>query len=204
MQPLLDTPRNILIAVDESKGAELAFRWAVDCFIRPDDKIFLIHVRRSPWDQQGAPATGVKSSSGSVGLLPACIDFSMAMTMRFSPELAKKFDENSKTQADLTMEKYMALAAESQLQCAGNILEGDERDVICKEVLRVCADILIVGCRGLNPLQKAFLGSVSDYCARHSACPVVIVKPASKTRGANGEDEEPGGSFQVKEQEDMD
>eukprot|EP00244_Chara_vulgaris_P002631 TRINITY_DN14684_c0_g1_i1.p1 TRINITY_DN14684_c0_g1~~TRINITY_DN14684_c0_g1_i1.p1 ORF type:complete len:129 (-),score=27.74 TRINITY_DN14684_c0_g1_i1:264-650(-) len=128
----------------------------------------------------------------------------MAMTMRFSPDLAKKFDENSKTQADVTMEKYMALAAESQLQCAGNILEGDERDVICKEVLRVCADILIVGCRGLNPLQKAFLGSVSDYCARHSACPVVIVKPASKTRGANGEDEESGGSFQVKEQEDLD
>ena len=32
------------------------------------------------------------------------------------------------------------------------------------------ANLIIDGCR-------AFLGSVSDYCAHHANCPILIVKP---------------------------
>ncbi len=31
---------------------------------------------------------------------------------------------------------------------------GDEKHEICKEVLWVCADVLIVGSRGLNRMQR--------------------------------------------------
>ena len=42
------------------------------------------------------------------------------------------------------------------------------------------ADLLVVGCRGHGGLTATVLGSVSQYCAQHAPCPVVIMrgKPA--------------------------
>jgi Universal stress protein UspA and related nucleotide-binding proteins len=37
-------------------------------------------------------------------------------------------------------------------------------------------DLLVVGSRGLGGFQELFLGSVSQQCAHHSPCPVVIVR----------------------------
>lgn len=41
------------------------------------------------------------------------------------------------------------------------------------------ADLLVVGSRGRNPLSSLLLGSVSDYCAQHAPCPVLIVPPSA-------------------------
>jgi nucleotide-binding universal stress UspA family protein len=43
------------------------------------------------------------------------------------------------------------------------------------------ADLLVVGCRGHSGLTGAVLGSVSQYCVHHAACPVMIMrgKPAA-------------------------
>jgi nucleotide-binding universal stress UspA family protein len=38
------------------------------------------------------------------------------------------------------------------------------------------ADLLVVGSRGHGGFAAALLGSVSQHCAQHSACPVVIVR----------------------------
>ena len=36
-------------------------------------------------------------------------------------------------------------------------------------------DLIVIGCRGLSKLKKAFIGSVSDYVIRHSGIPVLTV-----------------------------
>jgi nucleotide-binding universal stress UspA family protein len=38
------------------------------------------------------------------------------------------------------------------------------------------ADLLVVGCRGHGGLAGAMLGSVSQFCAHHAPCPVVIMR----------------------------
>nr|GMD44331.1 Adenine nucleotide alpha hydrolases-like superfamily protein [Ipomoea batatas] len=41
----------------------------------------------------------------------------------------------------------------------------------------MAVDLVVVGSRGLGQIKRAVLGSVSDYCAHHARCPVLIVKP---------------------------
>ncbi len=39
------------------------------------------------------------------------------------------------------------------------------------------ADLMVVGSRGAGSVRELLLGSVSHYCAHHSPCPVVLVRP---------------------------
>eukprot|EP00258_Populus_trichocarpa_P042306 XP_024458325.1 universal stress protein A-like protein [Populus trichocarpa] len=57
------------------------------------------------------------------------------------------------------------------------ILEGDPKDKICRATEQMQADVLVVGSRGLGKIKRALLGSISDYCAHHAKCPILIVKP---------------------------
>ncbi|GJP43688.1 hypothetical protein CLOM_g3123 [Closterium sp. NIES-68] len=147
-QLLTSEQREVLIAVDGSDCSELAFNWALRNYCKPQDHVRLIHVRKSFADMEGK--------------LPA--------------DAIETLEQQSEAAARVIVEKYMKKCAVADLDCDWKIAVGDEREVICREVMRVCADVLIVGTRGLSPVKKALLGSVSEYCAHHSACPVIIVK----------------------------
>ncbi|TJX41557.1 universal stress protein [Soehngenia saccharolytica] len=56
------------------------------------------------------------------------------------------------------------------------MIEGDARNVLCDAVDKHAAEMLVVGSHGYGALKWAVLGSVSDYCAHHAKCTVMIVK----------------------------
>lgn len=51
---------------------------------------------------------------------------------------------------------------------------GDAANAILEEVVDCDASMLVMGRRGLGGFKSLLLGSVSDQCAGHSKCPVVI------------------------------
>ncbi|OMO98516.1 Universal stress protein A [Corchorus olitorius] len=56
------------------------------------------------------------------------------------------------------------------------VMEGDPRNVICDAVDKHHATIVVMGSHGYGVVKRAVLGSVSDYCAHHAHCSVMIVK----------------------------
>ena len=56
------------------------------------------------------------------------------------------------------------------------VREGDAREVICTICLQLYIDVLVLGTRGRSGLRRSLLGSVSDYCSRHSPCAVLLVR----------------------------
>jgi nucleotide-binding universal stress UspA family protein len=64
-------------------------------------------------------------------------------------------------------------AAESGVTVTPILREGHPVDVLVAESGR--ADLLVVGSRGIGGFKGLLLGSVSQQCAQHSKCPVIVV-----------------------------
>jgi nucleotide-binding universal stress UspA family protein len=56
------------------------------------------------------------------------------------------------------------------------VWEGDPGPAIVDAAAAESADLIVVGTRGRNRVERAVLGSVSDHVIRHAACPVLIVR----------------------------
>jgi nucleotide-binding universal stress UspA family protein len=76
-------------------------------------------------------------------------------------------------QAALDKSLQDANAAGSGVTVKTHVCEGQAADVICHEAEG--AELLVVGSRGLGGFRGLLLGSVSQQCAHHAPCPVVIV-----------------------------
>ncbi|WP_306191526.1 universal stress protein [Streptomyces sp. MK5] len=55
-----------------------------------------------------------------------------------------------------------------------HVVEGDPSEVLIRA--SEGAELLVVGGRGRGGFARAMLGSVSQRCAQHAACPVVVVR----------------------------
>ena len=56
------------------------------------------------------------------------------------------------------------------------VWEGEPGPAIVEAAHAENADLVIVGSRGRNRVERFVLGSVSDHVVRHAACPVLIVR----------------------------
>lgn len=84
--------------------------------------------------------------------------------------------EAAKAALDATVSE--AIPSPDEVKIEQRVVEGAAGAVLVEESRQ--ADLLVVGSRGLGGFAQLLLGSVSQQCAHHAACPVVIVrsKPA--------------------------
>ncbi|OVA02651.1 Universal stress protein A [Macleaya cordata] len=147
----------MIVGIDESEHSFYALQWTMDRFFTPFPeeqqpyKLIIVHSKPAPSSVIGL------AGPGAAEVLPFVeMDLKRAATR----VVDKAKEITSKAVKDVTVD----------------VVEGDARNVLCDAVDRHHATVLIVGSHGYGALKRAVLGSVSDYCAHHAHCNVMIVK----------------------------
>ncbi|ONK67578.1 uncharacterized protein A4U43_C05F1490 [Asparagus officinalis] len=149
--------RMVVAAIDESEESIYALKWCLDNLIpaRDANTVVLLYAR---------PVTPTYSMLNGAGYL-------------FSEEVLASMDRYSRDLANSVLERAENICRNyDNIKVEKKARSGDARDVICDTVDKVGADVLVMGSHGYGFIKRAFIGSVSDYCARNAKCPVLIVK----------------------------
>jgi nucleotide-binding universal stress UspA family protein len=146
-------PTKILLATDASKDARKAAQIASDLSSVSGSELHVLHVGNSK-DFHVAPSA----------------------EQSFSPHSPSLGEVQEK--AEKTLEEAVKQVEEAGGAVAGAHLRmGDADD----EILRHCEEddaigLLVMGSRGLGPIKRRLMGSVSESVVRHSSCPVLVAR----------------------------
>lgn len=142
----------IVVGVDGSEGSVRALRYA------------LAQAKTSGADVKAVTAWHIPALVYDAGWTAPPLD------VEGFPKFAQAGLDNALSEAE---------AATSGVKVTTEVHKGQAADVLIEEAKD--ADLLVVGSRGLGGFRGLLLGSVSQQCAQHSSCPVVIV-PAHEDR----------------------
>ncbi|KAL5136487.1 Universal stress protein A-like protein [Glycine soja] len=148
--------RKIMVAVDESQESMHALSWCITNLISETNKLVLLYVR---------PPSGFYSLD--------------AAGYNFSSDVVDAMEKYSMHLANSVMERAEAVCRDlnaTNINMERVVGVGHAKNVICSAVKKLEADTLVMGTHGYGFFKRALLGSVSDHCAKHAKCPVVIVK----------------------------
>lgn len=146
---MLQTYQNILVPVDGSYEAELAFKKAVNVAKRngDDSSIHLVHV---------VDTRAFQNISS----------FDTAMVEEVT-DTARK-----------TIEGYITEAKEQGIKHIDYSIEyGSPKIVIAKDMpTENNIDLIMIGATGLNAVERILVGSVTEYVTRNAKCDVLVVR----------------------------
>jgi nucleotide-binding universal stress UspA family protein len=147
-------PTRILLATDGSREAELAFASAADLSEKTGSELHVIYVGHMPLVGYEAPG---------------------ATTL--DPDLWRRMQDGAEEEARTKLDEQLQRVRES----GGEVAEAHTRLGRPDEEIVGLADelgvgLIVLGSRGLGPLRRALMGSVSDSVVRHAHCPVLVVR----------------------------
>ncbi|MFF5488621.1 universal stress protein [Streptomyces virginiae] len=96
-----------------------------------------------------------------------------------APAVDPGFDKSIAEQG-LVKQVHEVLGESGAAKVRQRLVHGNPVEVLLSEAEG--AKALVVGSRGLGGFRRALLGSVSQQCALHATCPVVIVRPTTEVR----------------------
>ncbi|CAO2824418.1 unnamed protein product [Amaranthus hypochondriacus] len=147
----------MVVGIDESDQSFYALEWSIDHFLTPfapniPFDVVLVHAKPTP-----TTAIGFAGPGGA--------------------EIFPYVESDLKKIAARIVDKAKELChSKSVHNVVIEVVEGDARNVLCEAVEKHHASLLVVGSHGYGAIKRAVLGSVSDYCAHHAHCSVMIVK----------------------------
>ncbi|KAK4376321.1 hypothetical protein RND71_006998 [Anisodus tanguticus] len=141
----------MVVGLDDSEHSFYALEWSLEHLFGPF-KLLIVHAKPT-----ATSAIGL-AGPGGADVLP----YVEADLRKISSRVAEKAKHicSAKSVNDVVVE----------------VVEGDARSVLCDAVEKHHASLLVVGSHGYGVLKRTVLGSVSDYCAHHAHCSVMIVK----------------------------
>ncbi|KAM3392072.1 hypothetical protein ACQJBY_013290 [Aegilops geniculata] len=151
----------VLVAVDDSDHSNRALEWAVR------------HVATA--------GVGVAAELVVVHAKPPASSVVTFGSPAAAGDVVRVVDADLRKRAEDVVDRARRLCVANSVHGLIEVMEGEARYVLCDAVDKHHADLLVVGSHGYGAIKRAFLGSVSDYCAHHAHCSVMIVKqPKSK------------------------
>ena len=145
----------IVVGVDGSEGSINALRFAID------------EARIHGGEVKAVSVWHVPSLAYGAGMGPVPVDLGAYSEV---------------AQAGLARNLEDVGAAASGVTVRPIVRQGSPADIICQEAEG--ADLLVVGSRGLGGFRGLLLGSVSQQCAHHAPCPVVIIPSGTASEHA--------------------
>jgi len=149
-------PTKILLATDASKHAGLAAKAAIELANTTGSELHLVYV------------THLLTETSEASYMAA--------------QLYQEMYEEAKQEAQRLLDEQVRVIEEAGGRVAGAHLRIGRPD---KEVIRLGeelrAHLVVVGSRGLSPIRRALMGSVSDSVVRHAHCPVMVVRKEVNT-----------------------
>ncbi|XP_061990018.1 universal stress protein A-like protein isoform X2 [Rosa rugosa] len=97
-------------------------------------------------------------------------------TIDFAPELVAAIQENYKKVALVLLDKAKDICANHGIVAETVTEVGDPKKAICEAVEKFKIELLVLGSHGRGTVQRAFLGSVSNYCVHNAGCTVLVVR----------------------------
>jgi nucleotide-binding universal stress UspA family protein len=148
-------PTTILLATDGSEEAQVAAKTAADLAKSTNSELHLIYVGHMP-----------------------SIFYESPGTMALDPDLQSRMEEEAEEAANTNLEMQVQKIREAGIEVAAIHTSVGFPDVeIVGLAERLGAGLIVMGSRGLGPLKRALMGSVSDSVVRHAHCPVLVVRP---------------------------
>jgi nucleotide-binding universal stress UspA family protein len=159
----------VVVGIDGSAGAREALRWAAAEARLRQTRLRVVNAWTFGFAGAGGGGYGYPYMGGSADTLPD----------------AGFNDLHQAAQALLDQEISDAGVEADGLEVERAVVQGGPVEALVNAVTG--RDLLVVGSRGHGGFAGLLLGSVSQQCAHHAPCPVVIVRAAkASTRGSTG------------------
>ncbi len=149
----------VIVGIDGSAGSIAALRWASEEARLRDVPLRAVHA----WTFSYPPGAGY----GVLGAGDA--SGGMSDMRRAAEELVERIIEHTPESDGLEIERQ--------------VIEGSASEVLVNAASE--NDLLVVGSRGHGGFASLLLGSVSQQCAHHAPCPVVIVRASASQNGGH-------------------
>jgi nucleotide-binding universal stress UspA family protein len=158
------TTEEIVVGVDGSAGSEAALRWALAEARLRGSRVRVVRAYQVPTLIYGDGGLGASVSAAQTGLAEDIERLRAALEAESRREIE---DVLGRMGDDIANEVQVEL----------DVVEGPAAQVLLEAARN--SELLVVGSRGRGGFLGLLLGSVSQQCAHHPPCPVVIL-PAPK------------------------
>jgi nucleotide-binding universal stress UspA family protein len=152
----------VVVGVDGSAGSSEALQWAIaEARLRQ------------------VPLRAIHAWTYAEPLIPPLIGYPYS-----AEDVESAIDERRQAAEGLLEQATEALAEAREIEIERVIGEGSAARVLIDAVGE--DDLLVVGSRGHGGFSSLLLGSVSEQCAEHASCPVVIVRGTNTSNAREG------------------
>jgi nucleotide-binding universal stress UspA family protein len=147
----------VIVGVDGSAGSDEALRWALGEARLRKAPLRVLHA----WVDLHA-------------LVPALVGYPYVRRGSFEPHTADDATAGRQAAETVLERAIVELGELGDVEVERVIMEGSAAQVLIDAASE--HDLLVVGSRGHGGFADLLLGSVSQQCAQHAGCPVVIVR----------------------------